>query len=1075
MKKMTSEAHSRSSGRSRPALATGAMLLLLLQLCVATAFAAITDPEYTKPILDPALQPKFTAAQTIPNALMPAFTFTPYTDLAAQAAGFPAGVCGVSEDCYSVEIRQAQQNLGIVDEVTGLPLSTTIWGYGSSTNAPTVGPFTAGLWHAPAMTFKNTSNRPTRVQWLNQLPNVQPPGFDPTYDCGMDVPDCYPYNRAVVHVHGAHVNADSDGNPNAWFTPNFLFNGPMYQVSPYGPLGTYRYINTQEAGTIWYHDHAMGTTHLNVNMGMAGFFLITDNNEKCLQGTVVPGCAVPVKTLPVDPYEVGFALQDRTFWPDGSFAMPDQPIRDLASPTCVLDVTGAPIPETCPLVQFSKAPDGHLIPFNPAIADTFLRGPFTAGNGSLEFMGNMPMVNGVVYGKYDAEPRVYRMRFIGGTDSRAFVMRLVRRDTGAIIPFWQIGTDDGLLPNPVLRYSMDLMPGERIDALVDFTGIPVGTKVVMMNFGPDAPYQGVNPVSVPPPPAGTALPVSTVMPELMEFNLITLNAAIPDVAVKPTVPAGAIGTGSNIDGFKDVAINLRPVSGAIAPLVTNAPVRNVSLIEITDRLGRVLPTLDGRGFSGGNPMIMGSVPGISVVPTTERVKLNDVEEWDIINTTADAHPMHLHLVSFQVIDRQPFINFVPPVTDTLNGLYAQPSYTPTGVATPAAPWEAGWKDTITCPPGLVTRVKAKFDIAGLYVWHCHILSHEEHDMMRPLIVSAAPSYTITAAAGANGTVAGAEFDHDVMTPLAAGAATVGAGNRAIYTFTPAAGFEVDAIVVDGVVTQSTALAPLTSYKFLDVQANHYINVYFKPIPNTVTVGVAANGTVTGGVPGANLVSTGTSFTVNFVPNAGFEVDAIVVDGVVTASTDLAPLTGYTFANVVANHYINVYFRAVANTITVGVGAGGTVTGAVVGANPLATGGTLNIAFVPAAGQQVSGIVVDGVLTLNDPAAPLTGYIFTSDGLSHYINVYFEPIPAAQSFTINAATSDPDLGTITAAAPAPAAPGPYAQASTVIFNITPAAGRTLAGIVVDGTFLAGPRASFTFTNVQANHYINAYFQ
>ena len=235
MNRTSREVHFHSSGppgttgpfRSRASLATGAMLLLLLQLFVATAFAAIIDPDYTKPILDPALQPKFTASQVIPNALMPAFTFTPYTDLAAQAAGFPAGVCGVTEDCYSIEIRQAQQNLGIVDEVTRQPLTTTIWGYGSSTNAPAVGPFTAGLWHGPSMTFKNTSNRPARIQWLNQLPNVQPPGFDPTYDCGMDVPNCYPYNRAVTHVHGAHVNADSDGKIVQWDAANLRASEPV--------------------------------------------------------------------------------------------------------------------------------------------------------------------------------------------------------------------------------------------------------------------------------------------------------------------------------------------------------------------------------------------------------------------------------------------------------------------------------------------------------------------------------------------------------------------------------------------------------------------------------------------------------------------------------------------------------------------------------------------------------------------------------------------------------------------------------------------------------------------------------
>jgi hypothetical protein len=145
-----------------------------------------------------------------------------------------------------------------------------------------------------------------------------------------------------------------------------------------------------------------------------------------------------------------------------------------------------------------------------------------------------------------------------------------------------------------------------------------------------------------------------------------------------------------------------------------------------------MPTIDQRGF-----MQMG-------VPATDIVRLNDTEQWDLINTTVDAHPMHLHLVQFQVVSRQTFTSFVSAVTDTVNGIFGQPSYTPTGYATTATsdaqgvePWEAGWKDTIDCPPGLVTTIKAKFDIAGdKYVYHCHILSHEEHDMMRPLRVVA---------------------------------------------------------------------------------------------------------------------------------------------------------------------------------------------------------------------------------------------------------------------------------------------------------------------------------------------------
>lgn len=701
--------------RASTAIKTLVMSAMLTTAFLPAASASIIDPDYTKPIMDPATQLRWMTA--IPNALSAGFTYTPHSAATATAAGFPASAgCGVSEDCYTISVRRFQQSLGLVDEISGAPILTTVHGYGTATNAPGGTPGVGSIWHAPAPTIKSTSNRPYRVTWLNQLPNIEPPGHDPTVEGGPNAPFNYPYNRIVTHMHGAHVEPHSDGYPEAWYSPGFALTGTTFKPSIFGPEGTYRYINTQEAATTWYHDHASGLTHLNTQMGMAGFSIITDATEQALQaGSTAPGGVGATKILPTDPYEIGFALQDRNFWPDGSIAMPDQPVRDLLSPQCQLDALGLVIPTTCPTVKFSKAPDGHLIAYDPNLADTAQRGPYTATNTTLEYFGNMPLVNGVVFGKYDVEPRVYRMRFIGGTDSRTWNLQLKNRRTGAIIPFWQIGTEQGLLPNPVQRTMIDLMPGERIDVLVNLQSVAgsivVGDKIVLENYGPDTPYQGPAVYQAVAPPAPV---LSATIPEVMEFNVVALGTAVPGDLNDVAVPSAAT--------------ILRP---SIAPLAVTAPVRNVSLIEITDNLGRTMPTIDSRGF-----MPMG-------VPITEHIKLNDVEEWDIINTTMDAHPMHLHLVAFQLIDRVKLATFTPPVTDAMNGIFTQPAYT-TPVLSTLLPnptqvlpdlWEAGWKDTIDCPPGWVTRVKAKFDIDGLYVWHCHILSHEEHDMMRPFMVN----------------------------------------------------------------------------------------------------------------------------------------------------------------------------------------------------------------------------------------------------------------------------------------------------------------------------------------------------
>lgn len=738
--------------------------LLTLCLTASSVFAVgisppttTIDPLYSKPILNQASQAPTAWTNRIPNALATYYTYVPYSNADAIALGFPS-TCGnlnlpsaedqaSTDDCYSIVAKDVLHQLshdtilgggqGLLNSV-GAPFGaiTRAYGYGSggmswtppgaavavTGNAPT--PFvdgtygTQGMWDFPGPSIKATKGRPVRVQWLNDIsPNVAPMGLDPTVDCGANTDYCYPYNRITSHVHGAHVGSESDGTPNQWFTPLFTTTGADWvdtSVPPYsyGPKGTSYYPMSQEAGTIWYHDHAMGTTHHNVNMGLAGFFPITDDNEKCLQGQAVPGCTTaPTKYLPTGNYELGYALQDRTFTSDAQLALYDYPIYDLTTPGCTMLPSGVPNPSTCRRLDWMYSLDGtHLIPYvagapELAIPQNSLA-PLPAPNTSLEFFGNMPMVNGVTYGVQNVEAQVYRMRFIGGTDSRTWIMQLKVSSSpnpalvGQIIPFYQIATEQGFVSTPILRQSMLLMPGERLDALVDLTGLPVGTKIDMLNLGPDMPYNAGDPLIDP-----SQMP-STDIPKIMEIDVTAVGTASVDV-LPAAIP------------------DLRPISGIIDPLVQTAgtSVRKVSLMEIKDNLGRTLPTIDARGY-----MPMG-------VPITEVAINGDTETWDIINTTADAHPMHLHLVAFQVIHRQPFTTFTKPVTSPMTGVFKQPSYTAVpGTEILPGDFDKGWKDTVSCPPGYVTRVRAKFDISGTYVWHCHILSHEEHDMMRPMAV-----------------------------------------------------------------------------------------------------------------------------------------------------------------------------------------------------------------------------------------------------------------------------------------------------------------------------------------------------
>lgn len=648
---------------------------------------------------------------------------------------------------------------------------------GIATGAPING---TGVWHFPAPTIKGTKGRPVYVQWLNDLPDRLTPGMDPTVDCGHNALNCYPYNRHVVHVHGAHVGPESDGLATSWWTAGFAakgegyfpttayaYNAPAGKAAAIGPINYYPM--DQEAGTIWYHDHAIGQTHTNTNMGMAGFFPVTDTNEITLQTG---------GTLPTGNFELGFALQDRHFDIGAQMIMPNYAIYDKTQPNCFLNLLpphDMPDPTYCNRLQFVKMADSSVTGFHfvPLLGNEGLIGttalnpapgsgctvnangpyevpnqcaPFGATSATLEYFGNMPVVNGVTYGTYPVAPGVYRMRFIGGTDSRAWIMQLqygagADVGTGTVIPFYQIGAEQGLLNEPKLRQYIDLMGGERVDVLVDFNVLPkdvngdiIPTRVFLKHLGNDSPYGGdmvTNPAT-PLPFVNLSGAPDTEVPDIMVFD----------------VGAGAVNY--NTPNPASLGANsLRSGAHALPALVTPEYTRTIALVEITDGQGRTMPTIDARGYRPNE------------VPITENILINQIEQWDILNTTVDAHPMHLHQVAFQLINREAIAGVSAPTILNTGDTGYQPAaplfpefgyiealtaqvYAPAQYSTiPGStinpqPYETlAMKDTIDCPPGYVTRVLTKFDILGTYVWHCHILSHEEHDMMRPFRVVAA--------------------------------------------------------------------------------------------------------------------------------------------------------------------------------------------------------------------------------------------------------------------------------------------------------------------------------------------------
>lgn len=313
-----------------------------------------------------------------------------------------------------------------------------------------------------------------------------------------------------------------------------------------------------------------------------------------------------------------------------------------------------------------------------------------------EFFGDTAVVNAQVTPYLEVEPRRYRFRFLNGSQARFYNMWLEGPQN---IPLWVIGMEQSLLPAPAMLQKLLLAPGERADVIVDFTNIPLGTSFILKNDA-QAPYPG----------PGDAPEI----PELMRIDVVKKLSSRDK-----TKPPAALSL-----------LTVRPLTPT-----PSAPMRQIILKEtMVDTPNGERPTevrLNQRYF---------------FEPVEEKPIVGQTEIWQCINLTGDAHPMHMHLVKFQVYNRQAF-NVDKYETDYLAWIAkgrtgAQPDVSKylIGDPIPSSPEEKGWKDTVKAYPGQVTRVICTFDVPpgtelpADYVYHCHILEHEENEMMRPFQV-----------------------------------------------------------------------------------------------------------------------------------------------------------------------------------------------------------------------------------------------------------------------------------------------------------------------------------------------------
>ena len=550
---------------------------------------SLRHPLYREPIADPTAIPKFVQPLAVPGELG--------MRIDATAGG-------------ALSMAMAET----VQDVLGLGIGTPVWGYGLAGHPVT--------WPGPTVVAGR--ERPLQIRWVNRLPNRHLAPVDRTLHWA------YSHNGhsleaagvpAVPHLHGGHVNAVYDGGPEQWFTAAGV-TGPDFVTD------TYVFDHDQEAGTLWYHDHTMGITRLNVYAGLAGFYLLRDEREMAL---------IESGGLPAGPHEVELVIQDRMFHPDGRLAYPDA----------------------------------------PGLSPTWPGGPSQV----MDFYGEVIVVNGRSWPYLRVEPRPYRFRLLNGSDSRVYALSITPSTSGAV-SMVAIGTEGGLLERPVpLHGPLVLSPGERADVVVDFTGHQ-GLTLTLTNQAPG--------------PFPLGLPPTLCTAEVMQFRVdLPLNGDVP-VARLPS--------------------RLRETAYRVAepPAVT----RSLLVGERLDQYGRL-------------QMLLGTTEAGHLEyadPATETPRLGDVEVWEFYNDTVAAHPVHLHLVSFEVLDRAPFIAQRDPTSGALHNITVGPRR-------PPPDHERGPKDTVLAYPGEVTRIRARFERPGRYVWHCHTLSHEDHEMMRPLIIS----------------------------------------------------------------------------------------------------------------------------------------------------------------------------------------------------------------------------------------------------------------------------------------------------------------------------------------------------
>lgn len=603
-------------------------------------------------------------------------------------------------------------------------------------------------------------NAPVRIRFTNILPGQSLIPVDTTLPGANQA-----QNRIAIHLHGGFIPWISDGGPFDWWDPlgisglSFL-NGPgspVFDTIPGQPMqpgqADYYYPNNQSTRLMWYHDHAFGITRTNAYAGLATGYLILDTAQEAVLATKIPSIA---STLPL-------VFQDKVFVDATTIGTTDPTWSTVARAD--VQSTGSLWYEHVydPTVFRLLTGGKYLLPPNPSCVP--------------EFFGDTMLCNGTVYPICDVEPKAYRFMLLNACNARFLNLNLLQVAPGAEIatdpvtlfaqvpftpgpPMVQIGTEGGYLVSEVyhpnnlpfnpltLTGNMLLGPAERSDFIIDFTG-QEGNEFILYNDAP-GPFPGGPPTTDfylgnPLNPVQPAVGTGPDTRQILRFRVS--NVVVPPAQVEPRPTPGTPILNPTMMDPAPLVPYIYP-AGAPLPPPAGVRVRDLTLNEGFDEFGRLKQMIGTT-----KPGLVASGFGLNYLyPPTEVVNAGATEVWRIFNLSADTHPMHFHLVNVQILSRQPF-------------RVVRGRFVPSGAARGPEPDELGWKETCKMHPGEVITVIMKFDLPATpfvvpssprvstpvaqegmgitpvdgktyheYVWHCHILEHEEHDMMRPLVV-----------------------------------------------------------------------------------------------------------------------------------------------------------------------------------------------------------------------------------------------------------------------------------------------------------------------------------------------------